>query len=324
MPDVLQDMLRPRGIQAEHILNLWNLTLWICTFVFAAVVLAFIYALWRARNSNPQAAPDLTSLAVPERGVHRIIVWAVALSTAGLVSLLVADVLTGRALAQLPVRDAIHIELVGHDWWWEANYEKDDPAHRFTTANELHLPVGRAAIITLHSADVIHTLWIPNLHGKKDLIPGRTAEIRLRADKEGVYSGQCAEFCGMEHARMGLTVIAESAERYEAWTVAQRRPAASAADAKAAQLPRGMQVFANACAGCHTVRGTPAAGLIGPDLTHLASRQSIAAGMLPNRRGQLAAWVADAPSFKPGTTMPPSTLPPDDLLALMDYMEALK
>ncbi|RXZ37076.1 cytochrome c oxidase subunit II [Oxalobacteraceae bacterium CAVE-383] len=319
----MQDMLRPRGIQAEHILHLWNFTLLLCTVVFVAVLLAFLYALWRAPRADAHAVPDAAPAANSERRVHRVIVWAAALSAAGLMTLLAADVLTGRALAQLPTDDAIHIELVGHDWWWEANYEDQDPARRFTTANELHLPVGRAAIITLHSADVIHTLWIPNLHGKKDLIPGRTAEIRLRADQAGVYSGQCAEFCGMEHARMALSVIAEAPDRYEAWAAAQRRPA-SAASAGTGQIEHGMQVFTDHCAGCHTVRDTAAKGRLGPDLTHLASRQTIAAGILPNRRGQLAAWVADAPSFKPGTSMPPSTLSPDDLQALLGYLEALK
>jgi cytochrome c oxidase subunit 2 len=323
MPDVFQDMLRPRGIQAEHILGLWNFTLLLCTLVFIAVLLAFIYALWRAPRSNPQVIPDVTSLAKPERRIHRVIVWAAALSAAGLITLLVADVLTGRALAQLPDRDAIRIELVGHDWWWEANYEDQDPERRFTVANELHLPVGRAAIVTLRSADVIHTFWIPNLHGKKDLIPGRTAEIRLRADQPGVYSGQCAEFCGMEHARMALSVTAEAPDRYAAWAAAQRQPAL-AKSAAAEHIQPGMQVFANHCASCHTIRGTEAGGRLGPDLTHLASRQTIAAGILPNRRGHLAAWIVDAPSFKPGTSMPPSILTPGDLQALLGYMEALK
>lgn len=318
----------PGGIQAEHILSLWNFTLWICALVFAAVLIGLLYALWRAPGDTSQATPDVTSVAVPERGIHRIIGWAVALSLAGLATLLSADVLTSRALSQLPVHDAVHIELVGHDWWWEANYEDADPLRRFTTANELHLPVGRAAIITLHSADVIHTLWIPNLHGKKDLIPGRTAVIRLRADKAGIYRGQCAEFCGMEHARMALSVTAESPEQYDAWAASQRSPAFQKSDAGSVDAQsgreRGMRVFNQTCAGCHTVRGTAAKGRLGPDLTHLASRQTIAAGELPNQRGHLAAWIVDAPAFKPGTSMPPIALAPDDLQAMLAYLEALK
>ncbi|MGZ3182173.1 MAG: cytochrome c oxidase subunit II [Telluria sp.] len=318
----LQDALAPHGPQSEHIYWLWNVTLGLCTVVFVAIVAAFAYALWRAPRGSAQTAADTTSLRHPEHRIYRTVGWAVGLSVAGLIVLLVADVLTSRALAQLPLKDAVNIELVGHQWWWEANYEFEDPSKRFTTANELHIPVGRAVVITLKSNDVIHTLWVPSLHGKKDLIPGRTALIRLRADQPGVYRGQCAEFCGLEHAMMALLVIAEPQDQYDAWVARQRGEAPAPATVLA---QRGQEVFMrNTCVMCHTIQGTQAGARTGPDLTHFASRTTLAAGMFPNNRGHLAGWIANAPTMKPGVAMPSNILQPDDLQALLAYMETLR
>jgi cytochrome c oxidase subunit 2 len=317
-----QDALHPAGPQADHIGNLWNFTLALCTVVFIAVIGACLYALWRAPRSPLSAAPDTSSLAQPERRIHRTIIWAVAISTAGLLALLGADVFTSRAIAQMPLKDAVNIELVGHQWWWEAHYKDDDPSREFTTANELHIPVGRPVVITLLSNDVIHSLWVPKLHGKKDLIPGRTAILRLRADHAGTYRGQCAEFCGLEHAMMALLVVAEPPDGYEAWAARQRQPAPAPASA---EQQRGQQVFLDStCVMCHTIAGTTAQARLGPDLSHLASRSTIAAGMLPNNRGHLAGWIADPQSLKPGVTMPGNALPADDLQALLAYLETLK
>jgi cytochrome c oxidase subunit 2 len=317
-----QDALRPAGPQAEHIGQLWNFTLALCTIVFVAVLGACLYALLRAPRSDAAAEPDLSSLLRPERRVHRTVIWAVAFSTIGLLALLGADVFTSRALARMPLKDAVNIELVGHQWWWEARYKDADPSREFTTANELHIPVGRPVVVTLRSADVIHSLWVPNLHGKKDLIPGRTAILRLRADKAGLYRGQCAEFCGIQHALMALLVSADPDGQYEAWAAKQRQPAPQPSDS---QQARGLQVFlGTTCVMCHTVAGTPAQGKLGPDLTHLASRQTIAAGILPNNRGHLAGWIADPQSLKSGVGMPANALAADDLQALLAYLETLK
>jgi cytochrome c oxidase subunit 2 len=318
----MQDALRPAGVQADHIGSLWNLTLGLCTLVFVVVLAACLYAVWRAPRAGAGTAPDLSSLGGPERRTWRTIKWATGAATAGLLVLLVGDVLTSRALARLPLQDAVNIELVGHQWWWEARYRDADPSRDFTTANELHIPVGRPVIVTLRSSDVIHSLWIPNLQGKKDLIPGRTASLRLRADRAGTYRGQCAEFCGLEHAMMALLVEAEPNERYEAWAAQQRQPAAPPADPVA---QRGHDVFlARSCVMCHTIAGTTANAHLGPDLTHLASRRTIAAGMFPNNRGHLAGWIADPQSLKPGVNMPANALAPDDLQALLAYLETLK
>lgn len=321
-PPTPQDALHAAGPQAAHIGDLWNFTLGLCTLVFVLVLGACLVALWRAPKVPQRTAPDMTSLAQPERRVHRVVGWGVGVSIVGLLALLAADVFTSRALARLPLRDAVNIELVGHQWWWEARYQYDDPSKNFVTANELHIPVGRPVVITLRSNDVIHSLWVPNLHGKRDLIPGRTAVLRFQADKPGTYRSQCAEFCGLEHAMMALLVVAEPSSVYEAWAMHQNASATPPADALA---QRGQQVFqGKTCVMCHTVSGTEAQGKFGPDLTHLASRSTIAAGMFPNNRGHLGGWIADPQSLKPGVNMPSNALEPDDLQALLAYLETLK
>jgi cytochrome c oxidase subunit 2 len=318
----MQDALRPAGVQAGHIGDLWNFTLGLCTLVFVLVFAAFLIALLRAPRADAGTPADVSSLSHPERRTWHRIAWAGGAATLGLLALLAADVFTSRAMAHLPLRNAVNIELVGHMWWWEARYRDEDPSREFTTANELHIPVGRPVIVTLNSGDVIHSLWIPNLQGKKDLIPGRTATLRLRADKPGTYRGQCAEFCGLEHALMALLVQAEPNERYEAWAAAQRQPAPEPATGLAR---RGQEVFlGKTCVMCHTIGGTTANAVLGPDLTHLMSRQTIAAGMFPNNRGHLAGWIADPQALKPGVNMPANALAPDDLQALLAYLETLK
>lgn len=318
----LQDALQPAGIQAQQILDLWYLTLAICTLVFAAILAAFIYALWRAPRASELTAPDTSSLRQPEHGAKRAVIMAVLASAILLFVLLVADVMTDRALAQMPLSNGIHIELTGHRWWWEARYTADPPSRMFTTANELHIPVGVPVIISLKASDVIHSFWVPNLHGKKDMIPGRTTTITLRADKPGIYRGQCAEFCGMQHTKMALLVIAEPPADYEAWAERQRQPAAAPANETAR---RGQQVFmGTSCVMCHTVQGTEARGVLGPDLTHVASRRMIAAGTLPNTHGYRAAWVSDPQRIKPMANMPPATVSGEELQALLAYLDTLQ
>jgi cytochrome c oxidase subunit II len=230
-------------------------------------------------------------------------------------------VVTDRALAQLPLKDGLSIEVTAQQWWWKVRYQANEPALEFETANELHVPVGRPVVIKLESKDVIHSFWAPNLHGKKDLIPGRITTIRFRADKPGVYRGQCAEFCGYQHAKMAFVVVAEERDAYERWVAEQRRTAREPSDAL---LKRGQQVFlTSACVMCHAIKGTIADGRTGPDLTHLASRRTLAAGTLPNTRGNLAGWILDPQGIKPGANMPPTAIAPDDLQALLHYLESL-
>jgi cytochrome c oxidase subunit 2 len=318
----LQDALQPAGIQAQKILDLWHLTLGLCSLVFVAILAAFLYAIWHAPRANEQTAPDTSSLSTSEPASKQKVLWAVVASAILLFALLIADILTDRALAQLPLDNGIHIELTSHRWWWEARYGVDTPSQIFITANELHIPVGTPVLLTLKSDDVIHSFWVPNLHGKKDMIPGRTATIKFRADKPGIYRGQCAEFCGYQHTKMALLVIAEPPEQYEAWAEQQRQPAPAPANSEAL---RGQQIFmSTTCVTCHTIQGTEARGALGPDLTHVASRKTIAAGTLPNTMKRLAAWVRDPQQFKPMANMPRSTLTGEELQAVLAYLETLK
>jgi cytochrome c oxidase subunit 2 len=196
------------------------------------------------------------------------------------------------------------------------------PSDFATSPNELHIPVGVPIVLNVQSRDVIHSFWVPNLHGKRDLIPGETTRIWIQADTPGVYRGQCAEFCGHQHSNMSFFVVAEPMDAFQAWLQQQRRPAQ---EPTTDVQRRGREVFLQSpCVSCHTVRGTDAGSRFGPDLTHVAGRLAIAAGTLPNTRGHLAGWIADPQSVKPGTRMPPNGLSADDLQAVLSYVRSLR
>jgi cytochrome c oxidase subunit 2 len=318
----MHDALQPAGPQAGHVHALWLLMLGVCTFVFIAVIGALLIGIARARRGDERTPADVAGLVRDERGLRRSVGAAVGISVALLAVLFVATVVTDRALARLPVTDALHIELTGHQWWWEARYDDPTASNIFSTANELHIPVGRPVLLTLEATDVIHSVWFPDLAGKKDLIPGRTATLALRADQPGLYRGQCAEFCGYQHAKMLLYVVAESAAQYEQWAAHSR---ASAPPPANDETRRGQQVFLQStCAMCHAITGTIANGQQAPDLTHVASRQTLAAGALPNTPSALVAWITDPHQAKPGVYMPPNGLPPADLQALVAYLRTLQ
>jgi Heme/copper-type cytochrome/quinol oxidases, subunit 2 len=215
------------------------------------------------------------------------------------------------------------ITVTGYQWWWGIDYKDPNLQAEFSTANEMHIPVGKTVRVTLVSADVIHSFWVPQLQGKMDVIPGDTNEVRLFASRPGDYRGQCAEFCGAQHAHMAMHVIADEPAAFQRWIAAQRQSAAAPSDTLAA---RGAQLFqTGACALCHTVRGTAAAGMIGPDLTHVGSRATIAAGTLANTTENLDAWIANAPSLKPGTRMPAlPQLSAGQVHALSAYLKSLR
>jgi cytochrome c oxidase subunit 2 len=316
-----QNVLLPAGPQAAHILGLWNAMLITCSIALVLVTIGLLIAVFRRRHDSTPAAPVARS-DTAENGTTYTVIAATVISVAGLLYLLVASVLTDRALARLPRGDALHIELTGLQWWWDALYDDVDPSRIFRTANELHIPVGRTVIITLRGGDVIHSFWVPNLHGKKDLIPGHIATIELRADRPGIYRGQCAEFCGYQHARMALLVIADPPDVYEQWAAQQRNPAAAPT---AADAQRGHDVFlASTCAMCHTITGTTANAQRAPDLTHVAGRLTLAAATLDNTPANLAAWIVNPQQIKPGANMPPHALAPADLGALLAYLATLK
>jgi cytochrome c oxidase subunit 2 len=317
-----QDALHAVGPQSGHVLWLWRLTLGVSTIVFALVLLAFLIALWRAPRATPQTPPDTRSLSQPEQRLARSVTTAVVFSALGLFVLIGASVWTDRAVARMSLHDALHLRIVAHQWWWQVEYDDPQPSRIFQTANELHVPAGRPVIATLEADDVIHSFWAPNIAGKKDLIPGRTSDITLRVDRPGTYRGQCAEFCGAQHAWMGFLVIADPPAQYEAWAAAQRQSATPPTDPL---LRRGQQVFLNSdCVMCHNISGTDASARRAPDLTHFGSRQTLAAGTLRNDPADLAAWITDPQKIKPGTNMPGQTFSREDIGALVAYLESLK
>ncbi len=218
---------------------------------------------------------------------------------------------------------APEILVIAHQWWWEVHYLEGGPSTQFVTANEIHIPVERPIEIVLETQDVIHSFWVPALHGKLELIPGQSNFIRVQASHAGNFEGQCAEYCGAEHARMRLLVVAQSAQDYQAWRNQQLQPAS---EPQGEDAMHGRDVFQyGACALCHTVRGTAAQGKVAPDLTHLASRQFIAANSYKNNEANLEAWSTHAQSLKPGAEMPDLTeFNGEDLRAMTAYLQQLK
>lgn len=240
------------------------------------------------------------------------------------VPLAVTLVWTMAALAQVagpPARPSLVIDVTGHQWWWEANYNGRDPSDRFATANELHIPVGVPVLVRLHSQDVIHSFWVPKLSGKTDTIPGQNNLAWLEADRPGRYRGQCTEFCGLEHAKMAFEIVADEPGDFARWRVAQLRSAAAPATPEQA---RGLAVVEYRCGLCHAVRGTEAGSHYGPDLTHLMSRRMIASGVLPNNPGALAGWIQNPQGVKPGTLMPNQYLTGQQLQDVGTYLETLR
>ena len=320
----------PAGVQAERIH-----TLGLGLAVVAAVVTVVVGAAawWGAlrrrhatvavRDARHGARPLSDDERRQERRAARWVGGAIGATIVTLAAVVVVDFGTGRAIASMPdAEQALNVEVVGHQWWWEVRYGDPQPSRRLTTANEIHVPVGRPVLLKLTSRDVIHSFWAPNLHGKKDLVPGHSSFTWFRADTAGTYRGQCAEYCGHQHAKMSFVIVAQPPAEFDAWYEGQLRPAATPADS----LRRtGEQLFlTKGCVLCHTVRGTPAGGRLGPELTHLASRGTIAAGTLPNTRGHLAGWIVDPQRIKPGVRMPANQLEPKELDALLAYLEGLR
>jgi cytochrome c oxidase subunit II len=250
-----------------------------------------------------------------------LVVWT-GLITVGLILLTFASYLTDARLARAAAKPKLQIEVTAYQWWWRVKYTSDDPSQQFETANELHLPVDVPVRISLRSQDVIHSFWVPNVHGKQDLIPGRDTNIHVLAERTGLYRGQCAEFCGAQHAHMAFDVFVESQGDFDRWINAQRQTAPEPTSEQAIQ---GREVFMRtACVMCHSIRGTLAAASVAPDLTHVASRRSLAAGTVSNNTGNLAGWLADPHSVKPGAHMPYVGLSPQELTALVAYLGELK
>ncbi|HKR62766.1 MAG TPA: cytochrome c oxidase subunit II [Thermoanaerobaculia bacterium] len=313
----VQSVLHPAGPQAKALADLWWYLFIACAAVWTIVTIALVVCIWRGTR---RTAPDLSLEGT--KTSTRWVSCAMTVTVLLLLSMLVATVAIGRSVSPFYDHPTREIRITGHQWWWQIQYTHKRADRIAETSNELHLPAGERVRLILESADVIHSLWIPNLHGKRDLIPGKKAILTIQADVPGVYRSQCAEFCGQQHAKMGLVVVVEPKAQFEEWLNASLLPAPQP---KTAEQQHGQQLFlTTTCAMCHTIRGTSAGARTGPDLTHFASRRTIGSAILPNNTGNLHGWIADAQSIKPGVLMPPNPFAPDDLHALVAYMESLK
>jgi cytochrome c oxidase subunit 2 len=307
-------MFAPVSTPASMIREIAVFTIGLAAAIFVVVAGLTVFAMARFRQRPGQG--DLEPAQV--YGSARIeLAWTVVpVLIVAVLFLVTARYIWGIERRAAPP-GALQIAVVGHQGWWEVRY----PELGVVTANELHVPVARVpTFITLESADVIHSFWVPQLAGKMDVIPGRTNRVWIEPSTAGVYLGQCAEYCGLEHALMLLTVVVHPLEEFDRWVAAQRAPARDDAAAR-----RGRELFASlACINCHTIRGTPANGVFGPDLTHLMSRRTIGAGAAQNTRAHLRAWVDDPAALKPGALMPAMKLSPEEVDQLTAYLVSLE
>jgi cytochrome c oxidase subunit 2 len=293
--------LHPHGPGAAHEAGLFWLMLILGSVIYAVVMTLLMVAVFRRHSEGK------------DNGF--ILGGGVVLPTIVLMVLAYATVHVTNEVSAAVIRP-LRIEVVGYQYWWRVEYPGTAQA---VTANEIHIPVGTPVEIGLRSVDVIHSFWVPELAGKMDLIPGQRNVLTITADKAGTYRGQCAEFCGLQHAHMAFLVIAEAPARFDAWLADQARPSTGFTG-----LAGQADFEKESCAGCHTVRGTSADGTVGPDLTHLMSRTTIGALTARNTHDNLAAWVADAQSMKQGALMPPIPLKGSELDDLITYLETLR
>jgi cytochrome c oxidase subunit 2 len=308
-----ENTLSAHSPQQHSITHLWWVML-IASCIGFAVIVALLLTGWIRRNK-----PEL-----PDGHGEKVATWlvvglGVALPIVVLAALFVwSDIIVIRSTAAPPPgTTAFTVHVTGHDWWWEAQYVGTTAV----TANEIHIPLDTRVQIVGTSDDVIHSFWVPELNRKIDLIPGRTNRLVFDATKTGVYRGQCSEFCGLQHAHMTITVVVEPAAAFRRWLANMERPARVPATAGAR---RGeVDFLTGGCANCHAIRGTSAHGDVGPDLTHLMTRMTIAAGELPNTRSYLRAWIADPQATKPGVRMPALPLTSRELDLITTYLETL-
>jgi cytochrome c oxidase subunit 2 len=313
-----QSVLDPQGLQSDQILRTFLIFLIVAAVVWIAVVIVLCVGMLRRKR----AADQPLALHRPFERTSGRIVFVLGLATLGIVLGLSIVSYAGQRTVFAKDENALTLKIIGHQWWWEVRYEDDSPDKSFVTANEIRIPTGQPVKVELESADVIHSFWVPSLTGKMDLITGQKNELQFTAKNAGVYRGQCAEFCGLQHAHMAFAVLALSSDEFGRWRDHENRSASSPADPLGKQ---GEQLFrARGCALCHTIRGTLAGGQLGPDRTHVGSRTTVSAGTLPMSSATLAAWIADPQHIKPGNYMPKMPLQSDELIAIVHYLEQLK
>ncbi|WP_405098056.1 cytochrome c oxidase subunit II [Micromonospora sp. NBC_01412] len=301
--------LNPAGSGASRVAGLWWLLFWISVAVFVEVMALLTWALvFRRGNVRIRHGQPLRFVTVAGAGLPFVIL--VAVYGVGLRDL--------AALGDAPGPEALTVEVTGHKWWWEVRY----PGASGATANEIHIPVGERVKVRLRTDDVLHSFWVPQLMPKTDLIAGETRETWLRAERAGSYRGQCAEYCGTQHAHMAFMVIAQPRAGFDAWLARLNAPARQPTTEAE---HRGQQAFVQGtCAACHTVRGTDAQGRVGPDLSNVGSRWSIGAGAVPNDAGHLGGWIANSQTVKPGNAMPPQPVYAAQLPDLIAYLRSLE
>jgi cytochrome c oxidase subunit 2 len=306
--------LAPAGPRSEFTATAWWILFGVAAAVCVLVIAAAVLAPLLRRRARRVSSGEKTGTVVVLGIVLPSLVFAGTFAL-GLVGL------QGDTVP--PEDPAAVITITGQQWWWQAEYaDGEGEPTGAVTANEIHVPVGEPVRLRLSSSRVIHSFWVPELMPKIDLLPGRVNETWLVAEEPGTYRGQCAEYCGIQHANMGFHVVAEPREEYDAWLARQSE---DAAEPTTEEERLGYQVVTTStCATCHTVRGTPAQGEVGPDLTHLASREWLAAGTVRNDRGHLAGWVSNSQTIKPGNVMPPQDLSPEELRAVVTYLESLE
>jgi cytochrome c oxidase subunit 2 len=307
-----QDALHPASKPAHEIANLWW-AMMIGAWAGLGIVVLLLVLAWARRRRTGMRGGDRAAMRV-------VVVGGIVVPIAVLVTLFVVSDLVVIRDTQAPAANAttMTIEVIGHQWWWEVRY----PGHRAVTANEIHIPVRTAIDLKTTTADVIHSFWVPALNRKVDTIPDHVNRILLYADRAGRYRGQCAEFCGLQHAHMAMVVFAQPRAQFQRWLAHESQPAAAP---RSPAARRGLRVFlSGACQSCHTIRGTSADGFVGPDLTHVASRTTLGAVTIPNRRHDLADWIVDSQHVKPGNQMPNIDLRGARLQALVTYLEDLK
>jgi cytochrome c oxidase subunit 2 len=302
-----QAVLGGQGRDGVLFVGLWQVFLAVTLVFYALVLIGLAAAMLRRREGGEPLVRT------------GFVVWVGVISLT-LVGLSIASWLADRQMNRAAPR--LTVELTANQWWWDVTYTGQSPSQTLRTANELHLPAGVPVRVVLRSNDVIHSFWIPNLSGKQDLIPGRTNDIVIRPEKPGVYRGQCAEYCGLQHAHMAFDVTVETPAQFRAWWARSLLPAR--APATPLEQAGYAYVTTRECSTCHNIAGTPASGQVAPDLTHLASRMSLAAGSFPMDRGHLYGWIADPQGMKPGNKMPYIGLEPAELHAVAAYLESLK
>jgi len=318
-----QTSLNPAGPAAAHIEHTFALIFWITATVYFITLAVLMYFVWSRRWTLALAPIPQPTSDASDRLATRAVAAAVAVTVLLLFVMLISSFVTSHRLGKMNDQQALTINVYGHQWWWEIQYPNEaEPYRMVTTANEIHVPIGTPIRIHGTSRDVIHSFWAPNIQGKRDLLPGYNTDVLMQVDKAGRWRGQCAEYCGMQHAHMSFYIVAEPQQDFDNWMSAQMQPSVVPGNI---QAMHGQQVFlSHACVLCHTIRGTTAGSHVGPDLTHLASRSTIAAGMLPNTVGNLGGWILNAQALKPGSRMPPNQISGPDLQDLLAYLETLK